>query len=146
MKARACQDRSSGKTTLRVDSNIKTNRSVHVAPKITDPPYGGPHPAAGERANGSPPALAGATDGPEEDGAEEGHNHRTFIANQKHSFLESDRFTAILRAVQAQPRKFKVYEKAGTRRVSVQDVKNIQQAKAALGSVVGMSTVEQREG
>ncbi|MEO8591622.1 MAG: transcription-repair coupling factor [Flavobacteriales bacterium] len=61
----------------------------------------------------------------------------TFIANQKHSFFESETFTAILRAVQAQPRKFKVYEKGGTLRVSVQDVKNVQQAKAALGGVVG---------
>jgi len=33
---------------------------------------------------------------------------------------------------------FKVYEKAGTLRVSVQDVKNIQQAKAALEGVVGV--------
>ncbi|MBK9286875.1 MAG: transcription-repair coupling factor [Flavobacteriales bacterium] len=62
----------------------------------------------------------------------------TFIADQKHSFFQSDTFTAVLRAVQAQPRKFKVYEKAGTLRVSVQDVKNIQQAKAALESVVGV--------
>ena len=63
----------------------------------------------------------------------------TFIADQKHSFFQSDTFTAVLRAVQAQPRKFKVYEKAGTLRVSVQDVKNIQQAKAALEGVVGVS-------
>ncbi len=62
----------------------------------------------------------------------------TFIADQKHSFFQSDTFTAVLRAVQAQPRKFKVYEKAGTLRVSVQDVKNIQQAKAALEGVVGV--------
>jgi len=63
----------------------------------------------------------------------------TFIANQKHSFFESETFTAVLRAVQAQPRKFKVYEKAGTLRVSVQDVKNVQQAKAALEGVVGVA-------
>ncbi|MEO8591620.1 MAG: hypothetical protein ABI432_19720 [Flavobacteriales bacterium] len=40
---------------------------------------------------------------------------------------------------QAQPRKFKVYEKAGTLRVSVQDVKNVQQAKAALEGVVSIA-------
>ena len=45
----------------------------------------------------------------------------------------------MLRAVQAQPRRFKVYEKAGTLRISVQDpakagqvVKNIEGAKAAM--------------
>ncbi|MFZ1687121.1 MAG: TRCF domain-containing protein, partial [Flavobacteriales bacterium] len=63
----------------------------------------------------------------------------TFIADQKHSFFESETFTALLRSVQTQPRKFKVYEKAGTLRVSVQDVKNIQQAKAALEGVVGVA-------
>jgi hypothetical protein len=41
--------------------------------------------------------------------------------------------------VQAQPRKFKVYEKGGTLRVSVQDVKNVQQAKVALEGVVGVA-------
>ena len=34
-------------------------------------------------------------------------------------------------------KKFKVYEKGGTLRVSLQDVKNVQQAKEALESVVG---------
>ena len=34
-------------------------------------------------------------------------------------------------------KKFKVYEKGGTLRVSVQDVKNVQHAKAALEGVVG---------
>jgi len=43
-----------------------------------------------------------------------------------------------LRAVQAQPRRFKVYEKAGTLRISVQDVKNVQVAKVALEGVVGV--------
>ena len=62
----------------------------------------------------------------------------TFIADQKHAFFGSDTFNAVLRAVQAQPRKFKVYEKAGTLRVSVQDVKNVREAKAALESVVGV--------
>ena len=38
-----------------------------------------------------------------------------------------------------QPRKFKVYEKSGTLRVSVQDVKNVQAAKVALESVVGVA-------
>ena len=62
----------------------------------------------------------------------------TFIADQKHSFFQSDSFTNILRAVQGQPRRFKVYEKAGTLRVSVQDVKNIKQAKAALEGVLNV--------
>ncbi len=34
----------------------------------------------------------------------------TFIADQKHPFFEGDGFNAVLRAVQAQPRRFKVYE------------------------------------
>jgi transcription-repair coupling factor (superfamily II helicase) len=61
----------------------------------------------------------------------------TFIADQKHGFFESDAFQAVLRAVQAQPRRFKVYEKAGTLRISVQDVKSVQGAMEAMGSVVG---------
>ncbi|MBX2973544.1 MAG: transcription-repair coupling factor [Flavobacteriales bacterium] len=63
----------------------------------------------------------------------------TFIADQKHTFFESETFQAVLRAVQAQPRRFKVYEKGGTLRVSVQDVRNIQSAKAALESAVGVA-------
>lgn len=65
----------------------------------------------------------------------------TFIADQKHGFFESDAFNAVLRAVQAQPRRFKVYEKAGTLRISVQDVKNVQVAKEAMESVVGVREV-----
>lgn len=65
----------------------------------------------------------------------------TFIADQKHPFFEGETFHAVLRAVQAQPRRFKVYEKAGTLRISVQDVKNVQGAKAALESVVGVKEV-----
>ena len=60
----------------------------------------------------------------------------TFIADQKHGFFESESFTAVLRAVQQQPRKFKVYEKAGTLRMSVQDVKTLGEAKAALASAI----------
>ena len=59
------------------------------------------------------------------------------IRDRKHRFFAGETFNAVLRAVQAQPRKFKVYEKGGTLRVSVQDVKNVQQAKVALESVVG---------
>lgn len=62
----------------------------------------------------------------------------TFIADQKHGFFGSDAFNAVLRAVQAQPRRFKVYEKAGTLRISVQDVKSVQGAMEAMGSVVGV--------
>ena len=47
---------------------------------------------------------------------------------------------AVRHSVQTQPRMFKVYEKGGTLRISVQDVKNVQVAKGALESVVG-STV-----
>ena len=62
----------------------------------------------------------------------------TFIADQKHGFFESETFTSVLRAVQAQPRRFKVYEKAGTLRISVQDVKNVHAAKEAMESVIGV--------
>ncbi|MCC6939566.1 MAG: hypothetical protein IT226_15215, partial [Flavobacteriales bacterium] len=62
----------------------------------------------------------------------------TFIADQKHPFFAGDTFHSVLRAVQAQPRRFKVYEKAGTLRITVQDVKNVQVAKAALESVVSV--------
>ncbi|MCB0771121.1 MAG: hypothetical protein KDC00_12040, partial [Flavobacteriales bacterium] len=58
----------------------------------------------------------------------------------KHAFFESDSFNAVLRAVQAQPRRFKVYEKAGTLRISVQNVKNVHEAKEAMEGVVGAST------
>ncbi|MBK7943521.1 MAG: transcription-repair coupling factor [Flavobacteriales bacterium] len=60
----------------------------------------------------------------------------TFIADQKHPFFEGDGFNAVLRAVQAQPGKFKVYEKAGTLRVSVQDTKTLHEAKEVLGAVL----------
>lgn len=62
----------------------------------------------------------------------------TFIADQKHPFFEGDTFHSVLRAVQAQPRRFKVYEKAGTLRISVQDVKNVHAAKEAMEGVVGV--------
>ncbi|QQR87848.1 MAG: transcription-repair coupling factor [Flavobacteriales bacterium] len=62
----------------------------------------------------------------------------TFIADQKHPFFEGDGFNAVLRAVQAQPRRLKVYEKAGTLRISVQDVKNIHAAMEAMEGVVGV--------
>ncbi|MBL7940817.1 MAG: transcription-repair coupling factor, partial [Flavobacteriales bacterium] len=65
----------------------------------------------------------------------------TFIADQKHPFFEGDGFNAVLRAVQAQPRRFKVYEKAGTLRISVQDVKNVHAAKEAMENVVGSKEV-----
>ena len=94
---------------------------------------------------GHSPTLAGPEDGLGEGGAEdvssrlsgEGTLIGTFIADQKHPFFAGNRFHAVLRAVQAQPRKFKVYEKGGTLRVSVQDVKNVREAKGALEGVVG---------
>ena len=71
----------------------------------------------------------------------------TFIADQKHPFFEGETFHSVLRAVQAQPRRFKVYEKAGTLRISVQYpaeagqvVKNVEGAKGALEGVVGTSS------
>ena len=66
----------------------------------------------------------------------------TFIADQKHPFFEGDTFHAVLRAVQAQPRRFKVYEKAGTLRVSVQDVKTLHEAKQALKSALSTSYIQ----
>jgi transcription-repair coupling factor (superfamily II helicase) len=63
----------------------------------------------------------------------------TFIADQKHPFFESEVFTAILRAVQQQPRRFKVYEKAGTLRLSVGNVTNMKQAKEALEGVLAVA-------
>lgn len=65
----------------------------------------------------------------------------TFIADQKHPFFAGDGFNAVLRAVQSQPKRFKVYEKAGTLRISVQNVRNIHDAKEAMGSVVGTEVV-----
>lgn len=62
----------------------------------------------------------------------------TFIADQKHAFFESDSFNAILRAVQAQPRRFKVYEKSGTLRLSVQDTKTLHDAKQVLDAVLAV--------
>ena len=59
------------------------------------------------------------------------------IAEHKHRFFEGDTFHAVLRVVQAQPRRFKVYEKAGTLRISVQDVKDVHAAKEAMEGVVG---------
>ncbi|MBK9600079.1 MAG: transcription-repair coupling factor [Flavobacteriales bacterium] len=63
----------------------------------------------------------------------------TFIADQKHPFFGSEIFTAILRAVQQQPRKFKVYEKNGTLRLSVGEVTTMQQAKEALEGVLAVA-------
>ena len=60
----------------------------------------------------------------------------TFIADQKHAFFSGDTFNAVLRAVQMQPKRFKVYEKNGTLRISVAAVKNIGEAKRALESTV----------
>jgi transcription-repair coupling factor (superfamily II helicase) len=62
----------------------------------------------------------------------------TFIADQKHSFFESDSFNSVLRAVQAQPRRFKVYERGGTLRVSVQDVRTVHDAKQTLDGVLAV--------
>jgi transcription-repair coupling factor (superfamily II helicase) len=64
----------------------------------------------------------------------------TFIADQKHGFFESDTFQTILRAVQAQPKRFKVFERNGTLRISVAEVKTVAQAKQALEGVVGLKT------
>lgn len=55
-----------------------------------------------------------------------------FIAGQKHLFFKEDTFHSILYVVQPQPRRFKVYENAGTLRISVQDVKDVHAAKEAM--------------
>ncbi|MBZ0204783.1 MAG: transcription-repair coupling factor [Flavobacteriales bacterium] len=60
----------------------------------------------------------------------------TFIADQKHPFFESENFTSILRAVQQQPRRFKVHEKSGKLRLSVANVSSMKQAKEALDGVL----------
>ncbi|MEZ4737795.1 MAG: transcription-repair coupling factor [Flavobacteriales bacterium] len=60
----------------------------------------------------------------------------TFIADQKHPFFAGDTFHSVLRAVQAQPRKFKVYEKAGTLRISVQNMKDVHEAKETMEGVL----------
>ena len=60
----------------------------------------------------------------------------TFIADQKHPFFEGDGFQAVLRSVQAQPRRLKVYEKAGTLRLSIQDTRTIRETKQVLESVL----------
>ncbi len=60
----------------------------------------------------------------------------TFIADQKHAFFEGDRFEAVQRAVQAQPKCYKVYEKSGKLKITGTAVKHIGEAKRALESVV----------
>ena len=119
--------------------------------EVTDPPYGGPAP---DQVKELMEAILRRTadwptHGPGENGAEDvssrlsgkGTLIGTFIADQKHPFFEGDTFHSVLRAGQAQPRRFKVYEKAGTLRISVQDVKNVQVAKVALEGVVGVKLV-----
>ncbi|MCB0782732.1 MAG: transcription-repair coupling factor, partial [Flavobacteriales bacterium] len=59
----------------------------------------------------------------------------TFIADQQHPFFQSEAFTWVLEALKDQPRRYRMYEKAGTLRLSVQDVKNVQQARKALAGM-----------
>ncbi len=61
----------------------------------------------------------------------------TFIADQQHPFFSGDGFQAVLRAVQAQPKRYKVYEKSGKLKITVAAVKNLGEAKRALEGVVG---------
>jgi transcription-repair coupling factor (superfamily II helicase) len=63
----------------------------------------------------------------------------TFIADQKHSFFGSETFNAVLRTVQKLPKRYKVYEKAGTLRFSVDGVKDILGAKAAIEEVMAVA-------
>ncbi|HNO06749.1 MAG TPA: helicase-related protein, partial [Flavobacteriales bacterium] len=62
----------------------------------------------------------------------------TFIADQQHPFFSGDGFQAVLRAVQAQPKRYKVYEKSGKLKITVAAVKNLGEAKRALEIVVGV--------
>jgi transcription-repair coupling factor (superfamily II helicase) len=65
----------------------------------------------------------------------------TFIADQKHRLLRGGHVPdSVLRAVQAQPKRFKVFERNGTLRISVAEVKTVAQAKQALEGVVGLKT------
>lgn len=60
------------------------------------------------------------------------------LSHKISDFLKGDGLNAVLRTVQARPKRFKVYEKAETLRISVQDVKNIEGTKAAMESVIGV--------
>ena len=114
---------------------------THADVMVTDPPYGGPIPhQVNELMEGIRLRWLGQRLGLEKMVLKKGVLIGTFIADQKHAFFESDSFNAVLRAVQAQPRRFKVYEKAGTLRISVQNVKNVHEAKEAMEGVVGAST------
>lgn len=62
----------------------------------------------------------------------------TFIADQQHPFFSGDGFQAVLRAVQAQPKRYKVYEKSGKLKITVAAVKDIGEAKRAMEIVVGV--------
>ncbi|MCC6838524.1 MAG: transcription-repair coupling factor [Flavobacteriales bacterium] len=62
----------------------------------------------------------------------------TFIADQQHPFFSGDGFQAVLRAVQVQPKRYKVYEKSGKLKITVAAVKNIGEAKRAMEIVVGV--------
>jgi len=62
----------------------------------------------------------------------------TFIADQQHPFFSGDGFQAVLRAVQSQPKRYKVYEKSGKLKITVAAAKNLGEAKRALEIVVGV--------
>ncbi|HRT53706.1 MAG TPA: hypothetical protein P5291_06465, partial [Flavobacteriales bacterium] len=53
-------------------------------------------------------------------------------------FFSGDGFQAVLRAVQSQPKRYKVYEKSGKLKITVAAVKNLGEAKRALEIVVGV--------
>lgn len=61
----------------------------------------------------------------------------TFITDQQHPFFAGDGFQAVLRAVQANPKRFKVFERNGTLRIGVAQVRSLEEAKRALEGVVG---------
>ena len=56
----------------------------------------------------------------------------TFIADQKHAFFESDKFQGLLRTIQAYPKRYAMFERKGTLRISIAEVRTIAQAKKAL--------------
>ncbi len=61
----------------------------------------------------------------------------TFIADQEHPFFSSDKFQHLLRAMQTHPDRYKMFERKGTLRISIANVKTIAQAKKAVEGMLG---------
>ncbi|MCO6483623.1 MAG: transcription-repair coupling factor [Flavobacteriales bacterium] len=61
----------------------------------------------------------------------------TFIADQKHAFFESGKFQGLLRTIQAHPKRYAMFERKGTLRISIAEVRTVAQAKKALEEALG---------